>query len=333
MQVALSEEVKGACTVKKLLNLTNFPSDCTMIQNDADCLESLLQQYGFDGIEMMFCRAWDPTLHRPHRIGGCHLMFYPNWLDFWYQDEEALLADYGDWEGVKKIFGTTSVDEWVESFGRHISAAGKANPPYMVFHVANVRYREVYTWDFHYDDQAVVDATLALLVQLAPYIPQDTWLLLENLWWPGMTLVDRDLTEHILTHSPHPKTGIMLDTGHLLSTNQDLRSEEDGLAYLYRCMDNLGDLRKYIKGIHLHQSLSGQFLADWQYRLPEKFTMMELGKHVNRIDYHAPWTNPGIREFVDYISPEWLVFEFLQRSLLHWQWQVETQNRAMGWQR
>lgn len=315
--------------MRKLLNLTNYVSDNELVGNSAETIIDLLNQYGFDGLEMMFCNPWDPQMHPQSIIGGSHLNFYPNWVDFWLQNEEAIRKDFPDEDSLRFAFGATDVRGWVEHYGCQIQMAAEAQPPYMVFHVANARFNEVFTWQFHYGDEVVIRETINLLKELDSYIPKDTWLLLENLWWPGMRLTNPDLVGKILTEVPHKKTGIMLDTGHLLCTNQNLNTEEEGVLYILECLDNLGEWRERIKGIHLHQSLSGDYLQSEGYRLPAAYNTMDVAKHVGKIDYHASWTYKGVRKIIDVVQPEWLVFEFLQRDMDSWQKQIEVQLKAL----
>ncbi|MCI5837422.1 MAG: sugar phosphate isomerase/epimerase [Veillonellaceae bacterium] len=316
--------------MKRLVNLTNFPTDLDLIDHSTDVLEGLLREYDLDGIELMLCAPWDRELFPQRLIGGCHLPFYPNWLDFWFGDTVALRNDFPTAADLQRTFGATEPEAWVERYAEDIRRAAETGTPYMVFHVANCRYREAFTWDFYYGDEAVIAAMLDLLERLAPAIPQDTWLLLENLWWPGMRLTEPEIVETLLQYAPHPKTGIMLDTGHLLATNRDLRTEREAIDYLFAVVDNLGELRNSIRGIHLHQSLSGEYLGTAAGKLPEVLNSATVSEHVNRMDYHAPWTDPAIREFVRYVDPEWVTFEFLQRDLASWRKYLALQSKAMG---
>ncbi len=54
----------------------------------------------------------------------------------------------------------------------------------------------------------------------------------------------------------------MLDIGHLLHTNTALRSQEEAVDYVHRILDVHKELCGYIKGVHLHQSLSGKYVRE-----------------------------------------------------------------------
>ena len=49
----------------------------------------------------------------------------------------------------------------------------------------------------------------------------------------------------------------MLDTGHLIHTNTDIKTQQDAVDYINTVLDKHDELSSYIKGIHLNQSLSG----------------------------------------------------------------------------
>lgn len=315
--------------MKETANLTNFKSDVEMISGSADVLRSFLRKHRLDGIEMMLCAPWNPEVFPDALIVGNHLPFYPNWMDFWLGETEVVESEFGTPENIVAQFGGATREAWIEKYRRQISDAAQTGPEYMVFHVGNVRYRETFSWEFRYDDEAVIEATIDVLNELADCIPSDTWLLLENLWWPGLRLTDRRLTERILSASPHPKTGIMLDTGHLLATNPTLRTQEEAAQYIYDVLTDLGEARKMIKGVHLHQSLSGDYLCRQAGVIPEPLTMSVIAEHIHRIDYHAPWSTSAVQLALQPIAPEWITHEFLQQSLAHWDEQLRIQTQAL----
>lgn len=75
------------------------------------------------------------------------------------------------------------------------------------------------------------------------------------------------MTARLLAQVRYPKCGVMLDTGHLMHTNPALRTPDEAVDYIHRILDRYADL-SFIKGIHLHQSLTGDVALDlmqhWQ---------------------------------------------------------------------
>ena len=49
-----------------------------------------------------------------------------------------------------------------------------------------------------------------------------------------------------------------------MNTNPSLRSQEEGIEYILRILDGMGSYRDYIRGIHLHYSLSGEYVLQAQ---------------------------------------------------------------------
>ena len=99
----------------------------------------------------------------------------------------------------------------------------------------------------------------------------------------------------------------MLDTGHLLNTNPDLKSEREGIDYICQVLKNLGELRKYIKGVHLSCSLSGEYQRQSPQMIPSLENDARLLSHVCNIDQHLPFTDPAIEKIFELISPDYLV--------------------------
>ena len=91
-------------------------------------------------------------------------------------------------------------------------------------------------------------------------LPEDCLLLYENLWWPGLTLLNPRLADHLLSGTHHQRTGLLLDTGHLMNTSTNLATEDEAVRYVRRVVRGLGGLRTSIYGMHLHRSLSGAFV-------------------------------------------------------------------------
>ena len=84
--------------------------------------------------------------------------------------------------------------------------------------------------------------------------------LVENQWWPGFTFTDPAETEYLLSRIDYPRTGIMLDTGHLMNTNTRLRTQRQGVEYILKQYRAHGELAKRVLGVHFHQSLSGAYV-------------------------------------------------------------------------
>ncbi|BBB91845.1 MAG TPA: TIM barrel protein [Methylomusa anaerophila] len=323
----------------QLVNLSNYITDNELIANSPERLQNFLEQHNLDGLEMMFCGPCDTRLHKREWLHGCHLRFWPWWLDFWRGDQEALLKQFGSQAAIDACYGGPTREDWLAVYRANIRMAIAAGVKYLVFHVSNVRPAELFNWQFSATSREVIEATLEVVNALAPEIPADTALLFENLWWPGLTLTDKELTAMLLDNVAHRNSGIMLDTGHLMNTNPDLKTEADGAAYILATLENLGHYRQFVRGIHLHKSLSGKYLRHSQnsqhkaeygeYGEYAEYTMEEIMNHIFKIDEHRPFTTPAAQQIVDYVQPEFLVHEFMQKSLADWELKLSKQQQAL----
>lgn len=314
----------------QLVNLSNYTIDNELIHNNSNCLQAFLNYHHLDGIEMMFCTLWDSHVHKKDFIKGVHLKFWPSWYDFWRGNKVELLQQFGSDEKIAAYYGGLTRDEWLDVYRTNIRTAQQANAAYLVFHVSHARTSEIFNWQFSVSDEAVIEATIEVINELADDIPDHMALLFENLWWPGLTLKKRDLTALLLNKVKHKNIGIMLDTGHLMNTNPRLKTEAESVEYILETLSGLGDCRKFIRGIHLHKSLSGKYVLESKLKSKQDYTMTDIMDHVLKIDEHLPFTTPEVRRIIDYIQPEYLVHEFMQTSVDDWAHKVTLQQQALG---
>ena len=142
---------------------------------------------------------------------------------------------------------------------------------------------------------------------------------MENLWWPGLTFLHPEDTRTLLDQVHYKKKGFMLDTGHFLHTNLDLKTQDEGVDYLNQMLDAHGDLVSYIKGIHLQQSLTGDYVKEWlstRHELPEDPSerFCKVYEHIFKIDKHEPFTAEGVPAMVQRIQPLYVTYEYITRS-------------------
>lgn len=315
----------------ELVNLSNYSMDTEqLIQNKKESLEKFLRDNQLDGIEMLFCQPWDKSLHEEKFIQGVHLQFWPSWLDFWRGDLKSVEEQFGSRQAIVQCYGGLTRKEWVAHYKENIRAANQAHAKYFVFHVSHARASEVFDWEFRASSREVIDAAVELVNELTPEIPERTILLFENLWWPGLTLLDKQLAKKLINNVNHNNIGIMLDTGHLMNTNQQLRSQEEAVDYVISVVRNLGEYRKFIKGVHLHYSLSGEYVLNCiKKAVHKKATSGERMEHILKIDEHLPFTTPKVKRIIEYIQPEFLVHEFMQRTREDWQNKLKMQKQAL----
>ena len=156
-------------------------------------------------------------------------------MDFWLQDEARLMIEYGDRVQWERCFGGSGKEALIAAYQKNLDFAAAMNPEYLVFHVSDCSMIESMRREFHYTDEQVADAAVELINSLT--IHGQPWLLLENLWYPGLTMERPEIVCRLLDGISYPKTGIMLDTGHLMHTNPDLTTVDEAVDYIHRILD------------------------------------------------------------------------------------------------
>jgi sugar phosphate isomerase/epimerase len=298
----------------ELINFANYSKNRELIQHSSAELESLLAELGVDGIETLFCDPWDAAILPAATIHGVHLSFWPTWLDFWRGDQQALTREFGSKENILAYYGGSGPEHMLACYRREISQAKAVKAEYVVFHVSHNDLDEIYTWRFRTDSLAVVDAVVELVNSLVDEIPPDMAILFENLWWPGLTLLDPQLVDRLLSRIRHPKIGLMLDTGHLMNTNSDLQDERQGVEYILSVLGKLGTLSNSIRGIHLHRSLSGAYVKQSRCQTAPVVDLATSMTHILKIDQHQPFRDPVAKQILEVVQPEYLVHEFITSS-------------------
>ena len=315
----------------ELVNLSNTAGDLQyLLDGSLANLDILLKLHKLQGVEIMFAEPWDELFPPQRLIGGVHLRFWPNWLDFWRNDRKMLQRAFSDESHIIREFGCLEKASWLELFHQNIRDAIRCGAPYLVFHVTNMRPWELGTRSFEATDEEVVTAAIELINLFVAEIPDTTALLFENLWWAGFTLHSNKLTERLLSQVNHRNCGIMLDTGHLMITDSHLRTERDSIQFVLDTIDNMGNLADYIKGVHLHKSLSGMYAEKCKAAGITFDSMEKALSYTLDIDQHQPFTDPGVRKILSVIRPEYLVHEFVPSDFADWHKKITVQRQALG---
>ena len=291
--------------VKFQMNITTSYDDVCRFFS-ADDLKSFYKSHGCDGLEVMPLDNYDPadlehpitpeecSLIRSSMVRGVHCCCLGDWMD---KDREELIRhyrkdlDYAKWMGAE----------------------------YVVFHVVQVNDEEGFTYVMQHEDREVLTAAASFINELLEGQDYDFWFLMENLWWPGLNFLSPEDTRYLLERVHYEKKGFMLDTGHFLHTNLDLKTQEEGVDYLNQMLDAHGDLVSYIKGIHLQQSLTGDYVKEWlstRHELPEDPSerFCKVYEHIFKIDKHEPFTAEGVPAMVQRIQPLYVTYEYITRS-------------------
>ncbi|MDD4084352.1 MAG: TIM barrel protein [Acholeplasmataceae bacterium] len=301
--------------MKQLINYCPIPgyeSDIPLTDKE---IGSYLQQTGLDGIELYIYQNEPFAQTYVNTTMGVHLKFWPYWLDLWHDRNEFLASKFASEHELRKFYqGAGNKEEWLEAIRSNIRLALKEEPEYLVWHISESDDEEIFTFAFKYTDEEVVEAAAEVYNAVRSIVPQQVTVLFENLWWPGLRLTDRKIAEKFFSLIEGENTGIMLDTGHLMNTNQHLQNEQEALGYICETIGKLGPVRNKIKGIHLSSSLSGEYLRGLKRKLPDKKDAGNVPLHIACIDKHEPWAQARIKRLLDLIQPDYLVHELYYDS-------------------
>lgn len=302
--------------MKTQFNITSMKWDLQRYASAEDFATAL---QGFDGVELMDYGDDISAIIPEEKVIGVHMRCPYHWLDFWNGDMERCILEYGSEKQVYENFGGTDRQALVDAFLRDWNCALLHQAEYAVYHISDVTCMECLTGDYAHTDEEVIDAVCELINQALPDQTEGPWLLLENLWYPGLTFTRPEMTRRLLEGIHYPKTGFMLDTGHLIHTNLELNTQEEAVAYIHRCLDQHGELCDHIRGIHLNQSLTGAYrkqLMQNPPKLSEDYNkrMEEIYTCVFQMDQHKPFTCAGVRELIERIHPDYLTYEFISNN-------------------
>ncbi len=278
-------------------------------------LQRELARLGVDGIEGIWSGEPLPPDLPPGLLTGYHLTFYTDWYDLYRGNKAALCEKFGSVAAAEAFYGGGPA-ALVRRYREDLARARRLNARYVVFHVSDASFEESYTYRWQHTDAEIVDAAVEIINELLQGVPPEFDFLVENQWWPGFSFTDPALTARLLDAIKYPQKGIMLDTGHLLNCEPALSDQRAGAAYIRKMLVRHGSLCRYIKGVHLHQGFSGDYvrrhigvvpaaLAELDYIGQFSFTYA----HVQQIDRHRPWTDPVIAPLLAELAPLYLTHE------------------------
>lgn len=323
-----------------MLEMVNLPYDGYLwrewFDSDADRLRRLVEELGVDGVEVICGDEGGMETFPAELIKGWHLIFYADWLDLWRDDEAALRRKFGTPEVWREFYKAADSQAMEAAFARDFDRAAVSGAKYAVFHVSDVSINEVFDFHWLHSNEEIIDAAAELINRLTEGKDYQFDLLLENLPWPGFRFDDAALTRRLLEQVHYPKKGIMLDIGHLMSTNNYLTDEQQAADYIMRRLDEHGDMCRYIKGFHLHTSLSGAYVRECLAnppKLPEGDVYQRFAasyQHILRIDEHKPCRTAALRKVIERVQPEYLVHELAAATIEDKVRVVQTQRASLS---
>jgi len=266
-----------------------------------------------DGIELLLHGNLDVSTLPKKLVKGLHLSYYPTWLEAYKKDQnfkEAML----------------------ETYRKEIEVAKELEVHYMVFHVAHVTIEDAFRFKYSYTNLEVIESVIDLVNQL---LEEDLGitLLFENLWWPGLTLLNKEELDYLMAGINYKNSGVMLDLSHLLITNKKIKTLEESTAYILETVKQLGHASKYIQGLHINYTEAGTYLSDDHKALYKAYlkegAMGIVYKHISKLDSHKPYKTHGLKKIIELIQPKYQVIEVIGATREAWEGYVLEQLNYM----
>lgn len=313
----------------KLLNRSDFSTNDELEKS----WEKYSKKYGIDYFELIKYSDIDNSSLKK-KIKGYHLRFFPTWLDLYFYSKEELLLRLGEEKNIRSLCGGITKDEMLEYYKKELERAKELEVEYVVLHACNIDIFEGMTYNFRFSDMEILEKVVEFVNEIFDNEKYNFILLLENLWWPGLKLTSYLEVDYLIKNIKYKNTGFMLDTGHMLNTNLELKNSDEGVDYILGNLENLKEYKNYIYGVHLNLSLSGEYVKrsielNKERRLNLKEVLNEIYFHVEKIDYHFPFDNMRIKEVLKELPLKYLVYEFIARDEISIERAVEKQEKIL----
>lgn len=278
-------------------------------------LEKYLKKYNIDFFELIKFGNSDNTPLKG-KIKGYHLRFFPTWLDWYFLSEEEIKAKSLNDEYLKSFYGGTSKSEMIEYYKKELEIAKKLDVEYVVLHGGSVSIEESFDYNFRFSDREVLEKIVEFVNEIFDEEKYNFKLLIENLWWSGLKLTSYEEADYLIKNIRYKNTGFMLDTGHMMNSNLELKNSDEAVDYILENLKELKKYKNYIYGMHLNSSLSGDYTKEKiKYYKNKKMDLKEMldivYPHISKIDSHNPFENERIKEILRLLPIKYLVFELI----------------------
>lgn len=277
------------------------------IQNDCGCF----------GAEVISCPPYGTDTVKCCTV-GYHLMFYPNWMDFYRGNTAYLKEHFGEEKTWREYYCCADKEGFEAQLIEDMDRAEELGAEYAVMHCADISNEEVLLGRTIHTNEEVIRATAELINSVTRKRRYSFTLLFENLFVPGMTLINAEETRLLLDLVEYENKGIMLDTGHLMAALRlvgrlNEPSESVAAEEILGVLHEHGELTKYIKGMHLHRCSLDMPLE--RYTLPRQihndFAMRseQCYARILAFDTHSPLETAAMRSVIDALNPKYIVHE------------------------
>ncbi len=271
---------------------------------------STLGSVGADGLELLTSyEAPDPAFRGLAET--VHLPYATDWLAAWegrpYDLPEDCCRFYMYGRDREEVGG---------SIVSAVEAAATVSPAHGVLHAGNADIPQLCLRRQGRDSAQVLDAFAEMVNTAVSGMPGGEppfRLLFENLWWPGLRLLDESDFRYLERRMEFDNWGICIDTGHMMNCLPDIETEQDGIRALRDIFLGYGrDLVERVSAVHFHWSASYGYRRSFEERVPQGDLMdfiSSVYSHISKIDQHMPFSDPSCAELLDILEPDYVVHE------------------------
>ncbi len=275
-----------------------------------DDVQGTLSSVGCDGLELLTSTSPVDPVYIPHTV-SVHLPYATDWMAAWQGRAYEM-----DPESAVHIMYGRDREEVVSNLVRMMEVAAPLSPVHGVLHASNADLPEIMMRRYTRDSREVLREFSEMVntaVSMLPGGEPPFRLLFENLWWPGLRLLDESDYRYLGSRIEFDNWGVCLDTGHMMNCIPDIRTESDGIGAVMDVVTGYGDdLIEHVHAVHFHYSASGEYRATFEERpmdLPPIDFVSEAYGHVSTLDQHMPFTDPRCAGILDVLRPDTVVHE------------------------
>ena len=250
-------------------------------------------------------------------------MFYPNWIDFYNGNTEYLNKHFGSEKTWREYYCCADAAGVERQIIEDMDRAEALDAKYAVFHCADISNEEVLGNYALHTNEEVIRATAALINRVMRGRKYSFTLLFENLFVPGMTLINSAETELMLSLVEYENKGIMLDTGHLMAALRlngllTAQKEEGAADDILNVVAAHWRVKKHILGIHLHKCSLNMPIEEYTKVITPAESFDERSSQsyarIMALDTHSPLETDAMCRVIDAIAPRYIVHELSART-------------------
>lgn len=270
-----------------------------------------LKDIGCDGIELLTSHVPVNAELKRYAV-SVHLPYSTDWLSAWngkpYQMEENLAKFY--------MYGSDR-EKILDTIRNMIMFAAPLEPAHGVIHASNIEVKELGLRTYSGDCKKVLESFAEMMNEAVSGLnggEPPFKLVFENLWWPGLRMLDDSDFRLLEKKIEFDNWGLCLDTGHLMNTLPGIYTEDDGIDALLKIFDGYGqDTVDAISAMHFHYSASAAYRESFDeipYEGgPATEHIRKMYGHITKLDQHLPFTSARCKELIEAIQPEYVIHE------------------------